>query len=306
MPAKPINAWHKKTICYGELLWDRFPSGLKPGGAPLNVAYHLKKMGIDSHIISCVGKDQSGKELLKIIDQWGITRELCKVSERFPTGEVIVKENRITDEVSYDILAPAAWDFITQEKAQASYIEEACCFVFQSLSARNTCSRKTLYALLEQASYRVFDVNLRPPFYTQSLIKDLIRKADLVKVNLSELNEITSWLKSGLSSELDAINCMKECFNVDKILLTKGNKGAIYYTEEGTYSKPGMPLKVKDTVGSGDAFLGGFLSAIINGKTADQAMDQATLLGSFIATKQGACPDYQPMDLKIFQQEHQA
>ncbi|WP_103326561.1 carbohydrate kinase family protein [Bacteroidetes bacterium endosymbiont of Geopemphigus sp.] len=295
----------KKIICYGEILWDRFPSGLKPGGAPLNVAYHLKKMGIDSHIISRVGKDMLGKKLLKIIDEWGISHEFCRVDENYPTGEVISKVDTINNEVNYEIIAPVAWDFITKEKAQEIYVQRADAFVFQSLTGRNDCSKKTLYALLEQASYKVFDVNLRPPFYTQTLIKDLMKNADLVKMNLAELQEVISWIKSESSVENDAVSYIKEHFKIDKILITKGNNGATYYAMDATYDRSGIAVKVKDTVGSGDAFLAGFLSKIIEGKFADEAMDQGTLLGAFITTKEGACPDYSFEDLKTFRHKHQ-
>lgn len=293
----------KKIICYGEVLWDRFPCSLKPGGAPLNVAYHLKKMGIESHIISRVGKDMPGEKLLKIIDDWGISHEFCRFDENYPTGEVIAKVDTINNEVNYEIMTPVAWDFITKEKAQEVYVQKADAFVFQSLTARNERSRKTLYALLEEASYKVFDVNLRSPFYTQALIKDLMKNADLVKMNLAELHEIISWIKPELSVESDAVSYIKEHFKIDKILITKGNKGATYYAMDATYERSGIAVKVKDTVGSGDAFLAGFLSKIIEGKSAEEAMDQGTLLSAFIATKEGACPDYSLPDLKMFQNE---
>lgn len=294
----------KKIVCYGEILWDILPNGLNPAGATLNVAYHLKKMGIQSYIISRVGHDILGEELLKILKKWGIDYTFCIVDNNFPTGKVIAKIDTLLQEVSYEIIEPVAWDFIVVEKEHSKIIKNTDGLVFQSLSARNEISRKTLYTLLEYSSYKIFDVNLRPPFYSEHIIKELLEKSDLVKMSISELSEIISWLKSGTLSEEEAVCFLKECFNLKEILITKGNHGASYYGIDDLCEKYVIPINIKNTIGSGDAFFAGFLAKKINGDSSEEAMDQAITLGALVASKEGSCPNYdskefaQPLSVK--------
>jgi len=283
----------KKIVCYGEILWDLLPSGLKAAGAPLNVAYHLKKLGVQSYIISSVGDDIMGEELLKIIKKWGVDGTFCSRENYLPTGKVIAKVDSILQEVSYEIMEPAAWDFIAIEKEHPKMIKSTDGFVFQSLTARNEISRKTLQALLEYSCYKIFDVNLRPPFYSEQIIKELLEKSDLVKMSISELYEIVSWLNPRKITEEEAVLFLKEHFNLKEILITKGCYGASYYGIDKLYERWGITINVKDTIGSGDAFLAGFLARKINGNSSEEAMEQAITLGAFVASKEGSCPYYE-------------
>ena len=56
-----------QVICFGEVLWDFLPQGKEPGGAPMNVTYHLNKSGVPASLISKVGKDDLGDEILKVM-----------------------------------------------------------------------------------------------------------------------------------------------------------------------------------------------------------------------------------------------
>lgn len=291
---KSIN----KIVCYGEILWDQLHDGLKPAGAPLNVAYHLKKMGIQSYIISRVGNDLLGKEILKILKKWGINDTFCRVDKNFPTGKVIAKN--FLKEIIYEIIEPVAWDFISIEKEHSNIIKSTSGFIFQSLTTRNEISRKTLNALLEYSSYKIFDVNLRQPFYSEEIIKDFLKKSDLVKMSISELYEIVSWLKTGKIPEEEAVLFLKECFNLKEILITKGGNGASFYGTDNIYEKYAIPVNVKNTIGSGDAFLAGFLAKKINGNSSEESMNQALKLSALISSKEGSCPYYQKNDMNIF------
>lgn len=282
----------KKIICYGEMLWDQLSSGRRPAGATVNVAYHLKKMGIQSFIISSVGDDFLGSELLKVIKKWGIDSTFCQKDNTFPTGKVIAKVDTFLQEVSYDIQEPVAWDFIVFEKDQTEIIKSTDGLLFQSLTARNEISRKTLYSLLEYSCYKIFDVNLRPPFYSEKIIKELLKKADLIKMSISELYEIVSWFKKERISEKDAVHFLKENLYLKEVLISKGRYGASYYGNDKLYESLGIPINVKDSIGSGDAFLAGFLSKKINGNSSEEAITQAVILGAFVASKEESCPNY--------------
>lgn len=283
-------------ICFGEVLWDNLPNGRKPGGAPMNVAYHLNKLGKSTALISRIGNDNSGLELLNIIREIGISAEFCQTdfTHRTSSVEVYISED---DEVSYDIVYPTAWDFIQHESHLDELISDADTFVFGSLSARNTVSRITLYKFLEKASYRVFDVNLRSPHYTKETITGLLFKTNLLKINIHELIMISNWLCDTCKTEQERINVIFDQFPIQEILLTKGIAGATYYTPNGHYSHPAYQISVCDTVGSGDSFLAAFLSQKLDGNSIEKALQYASALGAVVTMKPGACPLYQIQEL---------
>ena len=149
-------------VCFGEMLWDVLPTGKQPGGAPLNVAVHLRNFGLEAQLISRVGHDDLGAELLAFVERKGLGTKYVQRGETHLTG--VVKANvSNTNEVTYKIVQPVAWDYIQYEPALSDLVQGAEAFVFGSLAARSPVSRETLYRLLQQAALKVFDVNLRPP-----------------------------------------------------------------------------------------------------------------------------------------------
>ena len=285
-----------KVVCFGEILWDVLPSGAKPGGAPMNVAYHLNNMGLYSAVISTVGKDKWGDDLIQILKGWEITTAYMQTSSQHPTGLVNahVKEN---NEVEYDIVFPAAWDFIQANEELIKLVGSSDYFVFGSLAARNEATRNTLHQLLEVANTKVLDINLRPPHFSQQLVKELLSKADILKLNDHEVKLISAWYQHADDIE-EQINIIQDKFSIPTILVTCGAKGAIVQHANSFYKHEGFKVKVADTIGSGDAFLAGFLSKYSAGATIDEALIFANKLGSFIATQEGACPTYNPAQLQ--------
>ena len=293
----------QKVVCYGEVLWDVFPTKMKPGGAPMNVAYHLQKFGIESHMISRVGDDESGKKLLNLLDGWNIPATDCQVDPIHETGKVeaIADEK---NEMTYIIHQPVAWDYISQAPAYDKLVAEADAFVFGSLVTRNDTSRDTLYNLLEKAVYKVFDVNLRPPFYSVETVKYLLGKCNLLKLNHTELELISTWFNDHSGTEEESVRFLQKEFDIDEVIVTKGSKGATYYTTTDSYSYPAFSVTVKDTVGSGDSFLAAFLAKKVQNKTPEEGMIYATALGAFVAAHEGACPSYDIAEIKDFQLQH--
>ena len=287
-----------QVICFGEVLWDNLPEGKKPGGAPMNVAYHLKKMGKSSALISRVGNDQDGKDLLEVIKQLGLSDELCQVDNQYKTSlvEVVITPDH---EVKYDIVFPVAWDFIEYEPRLESIIQEAEVLVFGSLVSRNEVSRATLDRLLVLAAYKVFDVNLREPHYDQAHIAHLLHKTDLLKLNIHELNLISGWFGS-LEHEAEKVRLLQQKFNINEVIITKGSNGASYYTSEIQYHYPAYKVEVQDTIGSGDSFLAAFLAKKLSGEYLEGTLDFAVAVGAFITQQAGACPQYSRFDLNRF------
>jgi fructokinase len=289
------------VICFGEILWDNLPTGRNPGGAPMNVAYHLNKLGVPSALISAVGADPAGRDLLNFLNIKGVGVDLVQVDAEHQTSEVIATMNE-EHEVSYDILTGVAWDFISKEKINLQAVKEADAFVYGSLSARSPKSREALLYLLEHARYKAFDVNLRPPHYQPELILQLMEHADLLKVNAAELQSIAGWLGIPPDNETNIISEIFSRYRIQEVVVTKGGAGASLYTREKSFYSPAYPVEVQDTIGSGDSFLAAFLSRKLNGAEPDMALQTAVAMGAFITSKAGACPEYGQDEFTSFSQ----
>ncbi|MET0244934.1 MAG: carbohydrate kinase [Flavitalea sp.] len=279
-----------KIVCFGEVLWDVLPNGARPGGAPVNVAYHLMKHGIDVSVITRIGNDASGTELREIFSTKGIDTSLFQVDNKYETSRVLA---RIMDnhEVEYDIVRPVAWDHIEWKDEFVPLLVNTDWFIFGSLASREPASRETLYRLLDQRCSKVFDVNLRKNCFTRELIEDLLPHADFVKMNEAELELISGWHRS-LDSIPDQLQFVSDKYQVSDLVVTCGADGAVLFSDGKIYKQPGIKVNVADTVGSGDAFLAGLLSRLLNGETKIKALNYANSLGAFVAGKDGACPEY--------------
>lgn len=286
---------NQSVISYGEVLWDLLPTGKIAGGAPMNVAFHAKTFGLQTSLIGRVGADEPGRELLDFLIQKGIPVDLVQVDQTFPTGMV----NVLLDESgspSYEIVQPAAWDYIHPTDETKMAVSAAGVLVFGSLACRTNRTRKTLLELLEIAPLRVFDVNLRAPFFSKELLEELLPKANLVKMNGEELDIIAGW--HGITGErAEKMDFIKQEYRLDILLVTQGENGAMIQNEQGLFSQAGFKVKVQDTIGSGDAFLGAFLSRFLRGASPSECLETACAAGAFVATKKGATPDYSPTEI---------
>lgn len=291
-----------RVICFGEVLWDILPSGAVPGGAPMNVTYHLDKLGKNPALITRLGNDEKGKELTDIFINHGVCTDYFQVDENHETGKVYAHPNE-HNEVVYDIVKPVAWDFIEYEEDYAEVVSNADYFIFGSLAARSSTSRQTLLKLIEAARNKVLDINLRAPHFDRRIVEELLGKTDMLKLNLSELELITGWF-SNFSAIEQRINALSEKFQIATIVVTLGGDGAMMLVDGKIFKHPGFKVEVKDTVGSGDAFLAGILSRIMDGEDPQSAIQFANGLGAFIATKTGACPHYSMNEVKDLITKH--
>lgn len=283
-----------QIICFGETLWDVFPDGKQPGGAPLNVAYHLTKFGFDPVMVSKVGKDEFGNELYEIIKSKKIESSWIQRDEKYPTGVVKVKVSPSGDAM-YDIVFPSAWDYIDYPE---SISENDFILIFGSLASRNKHSKKTLMKLLEKSEITLFDVNLRAPHYSKSLVQELLSKSTIVKLNEDEIIEIGAWF--GVENQRIKSICkmLTKHYELDQIIVTLGSKGAMVYHDGQIHQHGGFEVKVADTVGSGDSFLAAYLAYLLRGHTIEESVDMACATGAFVATRNGAMPKYRESDLE--------
>lgn len=295
-----------KGVCFGEVLWDNLPSGRKLGGAPLNVAYHLNKLGVYTDMLTRIGDDQDGYELIARAQELSIPTGLFQYDTIHPTStvEVTMDENK---DVKYEIVAPVAWDFISCGEAELHAVREADFFVYGSLSARNAVSYTSLQRLLKDAKYKVMDVNLRAPHYTRERILELMAQADLVKMNEEELHYVADCLglDAGLADREKADQLMIY-FQLPELLVTYGAAGAVYHSQKDQfiYHFSALHVQVKDTVGSGDSFLAAFLSRRCNmgmDSSVEDMLEFAATLSAFVTQSNGACPDYSVTTINRFQ-----
>ena len=279
------------VVCFGEVLWDILPTGAVPGGAPMNVAYHLHKQKIDPALITKIGIDDEGKKLINIFSRQGICTDFFQVDYKNQTGKVYARPAN-DNEMVYDILMPVAWDFIQLEDELNNLVATADYFLFGSLAARNKVSKATLFRLLEIAKNKVLDINLRAPHFNKQGVIELLSKADFLKINMTELELITGWF-SNHKSIVDRMKSVRDKFKIANMVVTVGADGAVLYMNETITIHKGFKVDVVDTVGSGDAFLAGLLGKLIKNTGPEEALEFACGLGAFIATQQGACPQYE-------------
>ena len=276
-----------RVVSFGEILWDKLPSGKAPGGAPLNFAYRLNSFQNSLSIISKVGDDSLGKGLTEFLNKNGLATEYIQISKIYKTGEVNVSidKNGIAD---YDILNPVAWDDISLNLKNKELTKNSSVFVFGSLICRNIISRRTLKELLKIAPFKLFDINLRSPYYNMNLIEELMLSSDFIKFNYEEIEEISTIYINKKATLENMIETISEKTKTKNICVTMGEKGACYYTNNSFYYQDGFKINVLDTVGAGDSFLATLVEGILNKTKPQEILKKACAVAALVASKRGA------------------
>lgn len=277
----------------GEALFDLLPEGEKLGGAPANFAYHAAQLGMESHVVSAVGNDELGRELLAQIDRNNLNREIAVVP--YPTGTVQISLDA-QGVPCYDIKEGAAWDNIpfTPEVEQLARRCDAVCF--GSLAQRSETSRTTITRFLEAMPegdnvYKVFDINLRQHFYDRTTIIDSLRRCNILKINDEEI-AIVSRLFGYSDHEDMKEHCRRLLtdYALRLVILTCGTKGSYVFTKTDASFFPTPNVKVADTVGAGDSFTGAFIASLLRGRDLREAHRLAVDVSAYVCTQQGAMP----------------
>lgn len=280
----------KKTILhFGEILWDQFKDYKRAGGSPFNVSMHLHYLKHNSYLISAVGRDELGSQLLDIIVQKEGENKYIERSD-YPTGTVSVHmdENK---EPSYTIHQRVAWDFI-QPSDEISYItKQADAFTFATLAQRSSTNRITLQKIiadLPDSCLLFLDVNLRPPFVQKPVLEFSLKKADYVKMNRDEWDKIGSMFN--IKEETELLNK----FNLRGIILTLGADGSIYFDRDGSHyveSAVEIESDTGDFVGVGDAFWACFIHHTLKGSPWRETIKRANRYAGWVAEQKGGIPE---------------
>ena len=197
---------------FGEILWDCLPSGRHAGGAPFNVAAHLVQLGVSASLISAIGQDPLGDEILKVAEDKGVnTQFVTRARIGLPTGTVLVTVDA-NGNASYELVQPVAWDEIRVLPEALEAVAQARALIFGSLAGRSPYNLDQLNRLLEiEGPMKFFDVNLRPPFANPELVMDIAKRADVIKLNDDEVGKLDSWLKTGDSDSQYASKSRRPC-----------------------------------------------------------------------------------------------
>lgn len=285
-------------VCFGEVLWDLFPEGKKVGGAPFNVASSLKSLGAEVRFISRVGNDTLGEELLAAVHAQGIVTDQIQRDSKHKTGVVhVILDSK--GSAHYEIEEDAAWDFIVAQPETIALVANSPAFIFGSLIARGF-SLEALNTFLGVAQFRVFDLNLRPPFYSLSLLKDLMQQSEMLKFNDEELYELAAALDSPFHALDQHIEFIAKQTQTEIICVTKGKFGAVLYHYGEWFYNSGYQIEVRDTVGAGDSFLATLVQCLLEKRPRKNALDRACAMGALVAGSSGANPKISERDLITF------
>ncbi|HSM46836.1 MAG TPA: carbohydrate kinase [Draconibacterium sp.] len=274
----------------GELLWDVLPTGKQVGGAPCNFAFHALQAGCESIVISAVGNEQSGDELLSALAVLNIN---CEFIQRngFSTGTVTVKLNE-SGHPSYSIHENTAWDNVELNPETESKFKELDAVCYGSLGQRNSVSAETIQRLLESVKpgcLKVFDINLRQHFYSPEIITKSLEFANILKLNDEELPVLSGIF--GLTGDVKKqLEQLSNQFKLQYIVYTMGEKGSIIM-RDNEFSFLGSPkVVVADTVGAGDSFTAVLVSGLLKGLPLNKVHEAATRTAAFVCTQKGATP----------------
>lgn len=278
-----------ELICFGELLWDVFPSGKVIGGAPYNIANRANALGLHSSVITSIGKDAHGEELLTSIRATGIDTTFVQVHETLPTGVVKVSVGE-EGEPTYDIVRPVAWDDVRVDQVVVNAVNASRAFIYSSLGLRDHRSCDALFSLLPYAPLKICDINLREGHYKKQTILKMMRHADILRTNENELSKVCEWLGLQQLNRREQMKQLAEHYNYKLVLSSLGGEGAVCLQGDDFYVQPVYKVDVVDTVGAGDAFLATFVYSYLQGRDIPACLRMGCILGALTASKKGGTP----------------
>lgn len=280
-----------KVIGIGEVLWDILPSGPQLGGAPANFACHAGQLGAQVQVISRVGNDPYGRQVLQRFQQMGIPADLLQVDDHLPTGTATVRLDS-HGSPHFTITEPVAWDAIASTDEALGALQNAHAVCFGTLAQRHpTCARviQQLVAAAPFSALRVLDINLRQGFYTQAVIEQSLALANVVKLNDNELEVLAPML--GLTgSPHQQIEHLLQRFDLQLVALTRGEKGSRLHQPGRWSDSPGRRLEIVDTVGAGDAFTAGLVMGLLHRQGLETIHRVAVETASYVCSRSGATP----------------
>lgn len=285
----------------GEVLWDLLPRGKALGGAPTNVVCHCHALGAAATLISAVGADALGREIIAQLAQVGVPHTGIAVIADQPTGTVSVTLDG-AGVPTFVIHEPAAWDYIPADEATRVLVRTAAAVCFGSLAQRAPVSRASMAALLDEVrpdALRVFDINLRQHYYSRAVMHASLQRATVLKVNDQELPVLAQMF--GLTGAPRAqLEQLRRRYALDAVALTRGAHGSDLWVRGAWADHPGCAVDARDTVGAGDAFTAALILGLLRGWEPARINDAANRVAAFVCTQHGATPAMPPVLCTLF------
>ena len=280
------------VVGMGEALWDVLPEGKKIGGAPTNFAYHVSQFGLPGYVVSAVGDDALGKEIVENFTSKGLNQLIAEVP--YPTGTVQVEIDQ-AGIPQYDIKENVAWDNIPYTDSLEALAKRTKAVCFGSLAQRNVVSRDTINRFLDAMpqsddSLVVFDVNLRQGFYNKEILCKSMSRCNILKINDEELVTVSRMFGYPGIDLQDKCWILLGKYNLKMLILTCGINGSYVFTPGNVSFQPTPKVEVADTVGAGDSFTAAFISSILKGRSVQEAHSRAVQTSAYVCTRKGAMP----------------
>jgi fructokinase len=281
----------RNILAIGEVLWDMLPSGRQLGGAPANFACHARALGAEARLVTRIGSDDLGREILERLARQGLPTDTVEVDPEAPTGTVAV-ELAPDGQPRFTIVEDVAWDRIEAGFAAFSAAASADAVCFGSLAQRHRISRDAIRSIVTTAragALRVFDVNIRPPFQSRDVITVSLEMAGVLKLNDQELPMLAAMfgLDGGGRAQMEGL---ARRFDLSLVALTRGAAGSLMYHSGDWSDHPGEPAKVCDTVGAGDAFTAVLTVGLLEGWPLDEINRRANRVAAYVCSQPGATP----------------
>lgn len=280
----------KVIVGLGEVLWDCLPDGMVLGGAPSNCAFHASQYGWRGVVVSAVGHDALGDDVILTLEDRGVEHVIER--SNMLTGMVEVQLDA-DGTPEYDIKRNVAWDAIPYSEDMNLLAQRCDAVCFGSLAQRDERSRATIYRFLDtaqNASLRVFDANLRQHYYSEDIIVASLKRCNVLKINQEEFSVFCEMYGIENKSLRDSCTCMIDSFSLEMLILTCGSDGSYIFSGTDRSYFPTPSVSVQDTVGAGDSFTAAFISAILDGRSVDEAHRLAVSVSSYVCTQRGAMP----------------
>lgn len=300
------------VVGLGELLWDLLPEGQRLGGAPANFAVMAGRLGDRAVVASRVGQDVFGEQARETLDLLPVELRWLQTDQEFPTGTVTVALEQ--GEPTYAIHEPVAWDALALTPEWRDLAREADAVCFGTLAQRSAASRETILGFLRETRpdcVRIFDVNLRPPYWTGEVLQDSLGQATIVKLNAAELPQVLR--DTGVcpyapvsQEEQDVLRGAKdllERYPAELVCVTLGGRGSLLVTRREHHRHPGVATAVRDTVGAGDAFTAALVHSYLEGAPLAVLNEAGNRWGSWMASQSGAMPPVPAEMLEVLARE---
>lgn len=279
------------VVGLGELLWDCFDDVRRPGGAPANVAFQANQLGLTGTVLSRVGDDALGRELLAFLREQGLTTAFVQIDPERPTGTVTVHETPSGPD--YTIHENVAWDRLAFSAEWETLLDSAAAVCFGTLAQRSPESWQTIADCLNHTTadcLHVFDVNLRQSWYSTAVLKQSIAQATIVKLNEAEVPIVAGLLELPTRPD-EFARSLIERHGVQTVCVTLGGEGCVAFTADEQVRVRPEPIVVADTVGAGDAFTAGLIYAQLHAWPLERSARFANAVGGLVASRSGAMPD---------------